>query len=110
MNGKLASLYFTTVSLVCQLDMRGTHVSLAGAEGADVATHVEVADEPGGLHGVHPGGEGEHGPLLRRRKLHLGQVVDEEVQLGGHAAQAGLDQPGDRVGRTEEPKGSDMES
>ena len=72
----------------------GTHVALAGAVGADVAAHVEVADEPVALQGVDPRGEGQHGPLLRGGELHLGQVVDEEIELGGYAAQTGFDQPG----------------
>ena len=68
-----------------------THVSLAGAVGLGVPADEQAADGAVALQGVYARGEREHGPLLGRGELHLRQVVDEEVQLGGHAAQAGLD-------------------
>jgi len=75
-----------------------THVALAGADRPDVAAQVKVPDEPVAPRRVDPRGEAQRGPVLSRGELHLGQVVDEEVQLGGHAAQTGLYQPGERGG------------
>lgn len=73
-----------------------THVALAGVEDPLVAAEEDVADPAGRFEGVRAGGEGQRGPGVRARELHLRQVVDEEVELGGHAAQAGLDQPATR--------------
>lgn len=68
-----------------------THISLSA--GPDVSADVQVLDDAVALCRVEPGGERQRGALLRRGELHLGQIVDEEVQFGGNAAQTGLDQP-----------------
>ena len=49
------------------------------------------------LHGVRLRGEGQDGLVVggQTREPQLGQVVDEEVELGRHAAQTGLYQPGE---------------
>lgn len=59
-----------------------------------------IADASLLLQRVGLGGEGEDGFVVGRqaREAQLGQVVDEEVELGGNAAQAGLNQPVGRVG------------
>lgn len=62
---------------------------------------VEAADGAVASGRVHPWGEGERRSVVGTSELHLGQVVDEEVELGGYAAQTGLDQP-DRVGERSE--------
>ena len=54
--------------------------------------------------GVDTRRKGQHGPLLRRGELHLGQVVDEEVELGGHTSKTGLYQSGGASGRSEQRK------
>lgn len=58
-----------------------------------MSADVEAPDEAVALHRVNSGSERQHGPILRRRKLHLSQIVDEEVQFGGDTAQTGLYQP-----------------
>lgn len=70
-----------------------THVAFAGVGGADVFADEEVPDEAITLGRVNAGGEWQRGPIVRRGELHLSQVVDEEVEFGGDAAQTGLDQP-----------------
>jgi len=70
-----------------------THVALAGVGGADVSADVEVPNEAVAPHRVDSGSEGQHGTVLGRGKFHLSQIVDEEVQFGGDAAQTGLNQP-----------------
>lgn len=70
-----------------------THVALARVSGADVSADVQVADEVVAPRRVDTGSKRQRGPIVRRAELHLSQIVDEEVQLGGHAAQTGLDQP-----------------
>lgn len=46
--------------------------------------------------GVGLWGEGENGLVIgwQTREPELGQVVDEEVELGGHTSQTGLYEPG----------------
>lgn len=68
-----------------------THVSFVDC--ADVSADVQVSDESVALGRVDSGSEGQSGPVLRRRELHLGQIVYEEVQFGGNTAETGLDQP-----------------
>lgn len=65
---------------------------LAGGR-ADVSADVKAPYEAVALHCVNPGSKRQRGPILRRGELHLGQIVDKEVQFGGDAAQTGLDQP-----------------
>lgn len=50
------------------------------------------------FHGVCPRGEGQDGLVVGRktRESQLGKVVDEEIELGGHTAQTGLYQPGEK--------------
>lgn len=78
-----------------------THVALAGVEDPLMAAEEDVADPAGCLDGVGAGGEGEGRAGIRACELHLRQVVDEEVELGGHAAQARLDQPATRPPRAQ---------
>lgn len=61
-----------------------------------MAAEEDITDPAGRLDGVCARGKGEGWAGIRARELHLRQVVDEEVELGGHAAQAGLDQPATR--------------
>lgn len=70
-----------------------THVSFAGVGGADVSADVEVSDEAVALRRVNSGSKRQRGTILRGGELHLSQIVDEEVEFGGDAAQTGLDQP-----------------
>ena len=70
-----------------------THISFAGAGGADVSADVQVPDEAVALRCVDSGSERQRGTILRRGKLHLSQIVDEEVEFGGNAAETRLDQP-----------------
>lgn len=70
-----------------------THICLARDGGADVSTDVQVPDEAITFQSVNPGSERQCWPFLRRGELHLGQIVDEEVEFGGDASQTGLDQP-----------------
>lgn len=64
---------------------------------------VQAPDDAVALRRVNSGSKRQRGTLLRRGKLHLGQVVNEEVEFGGNAAQTGLNQP---VGeQTEEGEG-----
>lgn len=42
-------------------------------------TDKQASDAAITFHGVDPRGEGQDRPLLRGGKLHLGQIVDEEV-------------------------------
>lgn len=72
-----------------------THVVLVGA-----VSLLERKDGGAGDAAVLPEGVGLWGEGQNRfvagwqpREPQLGQVVDEEVELGGHAAQTGLDQP-----------------
>lgn len=58
-----------------------------------MSADVQVPDEAIALQSVNSGSERERGPILRRGKLHLGQIVDEEVEFCGNTAQTGLDQP-----------------
>lgn len=69
-----------------------THISFAGVGGADVSADVEVPDEAIALRRVNSGGKRQRGTILRRGELHLSQIVDEEVEFGGDAAETGLDQ------------------
>lgn len=70
-----------------------THVAFAGVGGADVSADVEVPDETVALRRVNAGSKRQRGMIVRRGELHLSQIVDEEVEFGGDAAQTGLDQP-----------------
>lgn len=71
-----------------------TYITLVGAVGFNVAAHKQAANEAVAFHGVDSRRKWQNGSLLRWSKLHLGKVVDEEVEFRGHAAQTGLDQPG----------------
>ena len=57
-----------------------THVSL-GAGAPDVSAHIQAPDEAIALGRVDSGGEGQRGSVLAGRKLHLSQIVDEEVEF-----------------------------
>lgn len=56
-----------------------------------MAANVQVSDEAVALDRVDSGGKGQCGSLLRGCELHLGQIVDEEVEFGGDATQTRLD-------------------
>lgn len=71
-----------------------TYITLVGAVGFNVAAHKQGANGAIAFQCVDSRRKGQNGSLLRRGELHLGKVVDEEVEFGGHAAQTGLDQPG----------------
>lgn len=58
-----------------------------------MAAHKQTANEAVAFQRVDSRCKGQNGSLLGRGELHLGKVVDEEVEFCGHAAQTGLDQP-----------------
>lgn len=70
-----------------------TYITLVGAVGFDVTAHKQAAYEAVAFQRVDSRCKRQNGSLVRRGELHLGKVVDEEVEFGGHAAQTGLDQP-----------------
>lgn len=72
-----------------------THVVLVGAVSLLEGEDGDVGDAAVLPQGEGLRGEGQDGLVAGRqpREPQLGQVVDEEVELGGHAAQTGLDQP-----------------
>ncbi len=47
------------------------------------------------LHGVRPGSEGQDWLVIggKPRESQLGQIMDKEIKLCGHAAQTGFHQP-----------------
>lgn len=75
--------------------LEGTHIALVGVEDLLMATEKNVSDATRALKGVCPGGKRKGQPVIRACELHLGQVMDEKIELCGHTAQAGLNQPVD---------------
>lgn len=70
-----------------------THGAFAGVCSTDVSADVEAPNEATAPRCVHSGSKGQCGPLLCRCKLHLRQVVEEEVEFSRNAAQTGFNQP-----------------
>lgn len=80
--------------MICELCLCETYITLVGAVGFNVAAHKQAANETVAFQCVDSRCKGQNGSLLGRGELHLGKVVDEEVEFCGHAAQTGLYQPG----------------
>lgn len=83
-----------------QTDGRQTDIVLVRVVSLLEGENGGVQDAAVLLQRVDLRGEGQDGLVVGRQagEAQLGQVVDEEVELGGHAAETGLDQPagGDR--------------
>lgn len=75
--------------------LEGTHIALVGVEDLLMATEKNVSKATRALKRVCPGGKRKGQPVIRACELHLGQVMDEKIELCGHTAQAGLNQPVD---------------
>ena len=59
-----------------------------------MSADVQVPDDAGALRRVNLWSKRQRETFLRRGELHLSQVVDEEVEFGGDAAETRLNQPG----------------
>lgn len=75
------------------MKMRSAYITLAWGTDFNVSANEQTADHSIRFHGVDAWSKRQNGAFLGGCKLHLCQVVDEEVQLCGHAAKTGLDQP-----------------
>lgn len=58
-----------------------------------MSAEKNITDAASALQGVCSGCKGKGQPVIRTCELHLSQVMDEEVEFCGYAAQAGLNQP-----------------
>lgn len=84
--------------MISELCLRVTYITLVGTVGFYVAAHKQAANEAVAFQCVDSWCKGQNGSLLGWGELHLGKIVDEEVEFCGHAAQTGLYQPG-KIGK-----------